>query len=102
MKKILLVDNIRSILEREKGLLDRDIFQIFTATSGEEALDVHKKEKADIIIMCLHMTGMGGDEVCKAIRRDPELKHVSDYPVDVAERREGDPALQALAEPTII
>ena len=77
MKKILLVDNIRSILEREKGLLDRDIFQIFTATSGQEALDVHKKEKADIIIMCLHMAGMGGDEVCKAIRQDPELKHVS-------------------------
>jgi CheY-like chemotaxis protein len=77
MKKILLVDNIRSILEREKGLLDRDIFQIFTATSGQEALDVHKKEKADIIVMCLQMAGMGGDEVCKAIRQDPELKNVS-------------------------
>jgi CheY-like chemotaxis protein len=77
MKKILLVDNIRPILEREKGLLDRDIFQIFTATSGQEALEVHKKEKADIIVMSLHMSGMGGDEVCRAIRQDPELKHVS-------------------------
>lgn len=77
MKKILLVDNVSSILERERGLLDRAIFQIFTATSGQEALDVHKKEKADIIVMCLHMTGMDGDEVCRIIRRDEELKHVS-------------------------
>ena len=77
MKKILLVDNVSSILERERGLLGRDIFRIFTATSGQEALDVHKKEKADIIIMCLHMTGMAGDEVCRIIRQDEELKHVS-------------------------
>ena len=75
-KKILLVDNVRSILEHEKGLLERDIFQIFTATSGQEALDVHKKEKADIIVMGLQMSGMGGDEVCRVIRQDPASRHV--------------------------
>ena len=77
MKKILLVDNVRSILEREKGLLNRDIFQIFTAVTGEEALAIHKREKADVIIMDLHMPKMPGDEVCRAMRSDPEMKKVS-------------------------
>ncbi len=76
-KKVLLVESVRSILERQIGLLERDIFQVLTATSGREALEVHKNEKADIIIMDLHMPGMGGDEVCKTIRKDPELKNVS-------------------------
>jgi CheY-like chemotaxis protein len=77
MKKVLVVDNVRSILEREKGLLNRDSFLVFSATSGEEALEVHKKEKVDIIIMDLDMPNMPGDEVCRAIRADDELKKVS-------------------------
>jgi len=77
MKKILLVDNVRSILERQKCLLNRRDFHIFTAITGEEALDLHRKEKMDIIIMDLHMPGMSGEAVCHAIRDDFELKKVS-------------------------
>lgn len=77
MKKILLVDNLKSVLEREKGLLDRDVFNIFTAASGAEALGIHKKEKVDIIVMDLNMPDMAGDEVTRLIRRDPDLKKVS-------------------------
>ena len=77
MKKVLVVDNVKSILEREKSLLNRDSFLVFSATSGEEAIQIHKKEKVDIIILDLEMPGMPGDEVCKAIRTDDELKKVS-------------------------
>jgi CheY-like chemotaxis protein len=77
MKKVLVVDNVKSILEREKSLLNRESFLVFSATSGEEAIQVHKKEKVDIIIMDLDMPDMPGDEVCRAIRSDDELKKVS-------------------------
>jgi len=77
MKKVLVVDNVKSILEREKSLLNRDSFLVFSATSGEEAVQVHKKEKVDIIIMDLDMPGMPGDEVCRVIRADEGLKKVS-------------------------
>lgn len=76
-KKILLVDNVETILNREKGLLDRDIFQVFVATNAEEALEMHKKEHADVIITDLHMPGMPGDELCRMIRDNSELKNVS-------------------------
>lgn len=77
MKKILVVDNVKSILERERSMLDRRDFQILTASSGEEALEIHKREKVDAIIMDLRMPGLSGDEVCRRIRRDDELKRVS-------------------------
>jgi CheY-like chemotaxis protein len=76
-KKILLVDNVRSILDREKSMLNRENFQVFTATSGEEALEVHRHEKLDVIVVDLHMPGLPGDEMCRTIRSDPELKKVS-------------------------
>lgn len=76
-KKILLVDNVRSVLEREKSMLDRKDFQIFTATSGEEALSLHATEKMDAIIIDLRMPGIPGDEVCRRIRQDKDLKRVS-------------------------
>lgn len=77
MKKILLVDNVKAILERGKSMLNRKDFQVYTATSGEEALELHAKEKMDAIIIDLKMPGMSGDEVCRKIRSAPELKKVS-------------------------
>lgn len=77
LKKVLLVDDVKSIVEREKTLLDRDIFQVFVATSGPEAIDIHKREKVDIIVMDLNMPQMSGDVACKIIREDQDLKKVS-------------------------
>jgi len=77
MKKILLVDNVKAILEREKSMIDRKDFKVFTATNGEEALALHTKEKMDAIVIDLRMPGMSGEEVCRKIRRNPVLKNVS-------------------------
>lgn len=77
MKKVLLVDDVKLFLELEKTLLNRSNLQIFTASSGQEALEIHKREKADLILCDLYMPGMNGDEVCKIIRSDDDLKKVS-------------------------
>ena len=76
-KKILIVDDLRPIVEAEKNILSRSGFSIFTATSGEEALKIHRAEKVDLIISDLNMPGMGGDELCSIIKRDDSLKNVS-------------------------
>ncbi|MBI3752470.1 MAG: response regulator [Deltaproteobacteria bacterium] len=78
MKKVLLVDDVKLFLELEKTLLaNRSNLQLFTATSGQEAIDIHKKEKVDLILCDLYMPGMNGNEVCKIIRSDDNLKKVS-------------------------
>ena len=77
MKKILLVSNSQSFLERNTCLLDRAGFKIYTTTSAIDALDIHRAQKKDLIIAILDMPGMGGDKMCSLIRHDEELCKVS-------------------------
>ncbi len=88
LKKILLVDDARLFLEMEKTFLNRKNYRIFTATSGEEAIRIHRKEKVDLILLDFYMPGMRGDEVCRKIRCDDELKNVSIIMVTSSSRRE--------------
>lgn len=77
MKKILIVDDLRPFVEREKSILNRQDFELFTALSGDEALGLHKAHKMDLIITDLDMPRMSGDQLCSLIKKDPTLKKVS-------------------------
>jgi DNA-binding response OmpR family regulator len=77
MKKILLVDSVIAFYDRNRSLLNRSEFQIITAITGKDALQVHRQEHVDLIIAELNMPDMQGDELCTLIRTDKELKDVS-------------------------
>ena len=77
MKKILLVDSVVAFYDRNKSLLNRSGFQILTAITGKDALQLHRQEQADLIIAELNMSDMPGDELCMLLRMEKELKHVS-------------------------
>jgi CheY-like chemotaxis protein len=77
MKKILLVNSLIVFNEKNKGLLNRSDFQVFTAVTGMEALQIHRKERVDLIIADLNMPGMGGDKLCSLVRTEKELRNVS-------------------------
>lgn len=77
MKKLLIVDDLRTFIDRERSILNRSDLSIFTATSTEEALNLHKTEKMDMIIIDLDMPVMSGDKLCTMIRKNEELKNVS-------------------------
>ena len=76
MKKVLLVDDLGHLIEKERTILNRADIKIFTVASAEEALVIHRKEKVDLIIASLDLPDMGGDKLCTAIRNDDELKYV--------------------------
>lgn len=77
MRKIIIASGLRPFVEKEKSILKRADFRIFTASSGEEALNIHKAEKADLIIADLDMPVISGDKLCSLIREDEEVKKVS-------------------------
>ena len=77
MKKVLIVDSLKSLIDKEKSLLNRSDIRISTATSSEEALAIHRSGKMDLIITDLDMPGISGDKLCSIIRKDEDLKHVS-------------------------
>jgi CheY-like chemotaxis protein len=77
MKKILIVDDLEPFITQEKTILSRVDFRIFTAKTGEEALNIHRGHGMDLILVDLNMPGMAGDEMTRAIRQDPALRTVS-------------------------
>ncbi|MBI5847844.1 MAG: response regulator [Nitrospirae bacterium] len=75
--KILIVDNLEEMHERGKTVLNRVSFQIFTASTGHEALSLHKAHQVDLMVISLDLPDMGGDKLCSLIRKDPDLRQVS-------------------------
>lgn len=75
-KKILIVDDLLFTRELIKSFFIGSRCIILMAESGEEALDITRKEKPDLIIMDLYMPIMNGDECCSLIKSDPELKTI--------------------------
>lgn len=74
--KILLVDDVKLSLEMGKMALANSGATIFTASNGREALEIVRKEHPGIVLSDVHMPEMNGDELCKAIKEDPSLKHI--------------------------
>jgi DNA-binding response OmpR family regulator len=77
MKKILLVNTSRYFLDEGKNLLDRKDFQVFLAPSALEALQIHRRERVNLIVAELNMPDMGCDALCSRIREDTEARSVS-------------------------
>lgn len=74
--KVLLVDDVELFLEMEKTFFHRDQFKILTASNGDEALRLARKEKPCLVFLDLYLSGLNGDEVCRQLKADPETAHI--------------------------
>ena len=68
MDKVLFVDDEGMLLEIYKGFLQDKNYEVFTATSGKEALKILEKKQINVMFFDLKMPGMTGLELCKKIR----------------------------------
>ncbi|MBE0576036.1 MAG: response regulator [Desulfuromonadales bacterium] len=73
-KKILLADDAKLFLEIEKTFLQRTSVEILTASDGRQALQLARQHHPNVAFLDLNMPEMDGDECCRAIKQDPELK----------------------------
>jgi uncharacterized protein (TIGR02266 family) len=71
-RKILIVDDTAMFRELNSIFLAR-FGAVITASSGEAALELIRKQRPSIVVTDLDMPGMGGDALCREVRRDPEL-----------------------------
>lgn len=74
-RKILVVDDAPMFREIETVFLGR-YGNVITASDGGEALDLARRERPDIIVTDLTMREMHGDELCRQIRLDPDLRRL--------------------------
>ena len=77
MKKILIVDDQLEVRELVDVTLRSGDFQVFHAENGEEAIQVARAEKPELIIMDVMMPGaVDGLEATRILKNDPETKHI--------------------------
>lgn len=69
MKKILVVDNDKLILEFIRDLLEENGHEAVLAEDGLDALDILKTYIPDIILSDLIMPNIDGRKLCRAVRK---------------------------------
>lgn len=77
MKKVIIAEDLKASLERDRSFFNRSGIITIAAASNDEILDLHRTEKADLIITNLDMPGISGENLCSLIRTDDTLRGVS-------------------------
>ena len=73
-EKILIVDDDPNNITILKELLVKK-YDLKTATTGEQALEITQNFQPDIILLDIMMPGMDGYETCRQLRERCKLKH---------------------------
>lgn len=71
---VLLVDDEEHILELLKFNFGREGFDVLAVTTGEECLNICKRELPDIIILDLMLPGIDGLEVCRILKQNQRTR----------------------------
>lgn len=69
VKKVLVVDDEPKIIQVVSAYLEKEGYQVFAASSGDEALELNGRKAPDLIILDLRLPDLSGEEVCRRIRQ---------------------------------
>ena len=75
-EKILVVDDEKDILELIEFNLSSNGYKVTTTTSGEEALELIKKNEFDLVVLDIMLPGIDGLDICKIIKADKQKSHI--------------------------
>jgi two-component system phosphate regulon response regulator PhoB len=73
---ILVVDDEAPILALLRYNLDKAGFRVVEATDGQEALNLIREQKPDLMVLDWMLPSLSGIEVCRQVRRDPEFRNL--------------------------
>lgn len=71
-KHIFVVEDEPDILELIRFHLSREGFTVSSAIRGDDAVKGIPLKKPDLVLLDLMLPGLGGLDVCRAIKRDPQ------------------------------
>ncbi len=70
MRKLLIADDEEGVRSLVRMTLNVDSYEILEAKDGNEALEVARRERPDIVLLDVMMPGQSGVEVCRALKAD--------------------------------
>ena len=76
MKRILIIEDDRDIVELVRYNLANEGFQVSSAHDGSTGLTTLKKTPPDLLLLDLMLPKLSGLEICREIRRDDSLNRL--------------------------
>jgi DNA-binding response OmpR family regulator len=76
MKKILVVDDEKEVLESLKSILTRNSYEAITTLSSEDALKIAKLQHPDLVLLDINMPEMDGRDVLARLKKDDSTKNI--------------------------
>ncbi|WP_189422841.1 PleD family two-component system response regulator [Devosia pacifica] len=74
--RVLIVDDIPTNVRLLQARLTAEYFEVVTAGSGAEALEICARGDVDIVLLDVMMPEMDGFEVCRRLKADPATQHL--------------------------
>lgn len=75
--RILVVDDLEANRRLLEAKLTAEYYDVLSATRGEEAVQLAKREKPDLILLDVMMPGgVDGYEACRRLKAQPETRHI--------------------------
>ena len=72
--RVLVVDDVAANVDLLNVLLTREGYTVFTASDGEEALDIVASRHPDLVLMDVMMPKLSGYEVCERLKQNPSTR----------------------------
>jgi putative two-component system response regulator len=70
--RVLIVDDYETNISALRQLLQRQGYEVLTATNGRDALDLVHREHPDLVLLDVVMPGMTGLDVCASLKNVAE------------------------------
>jgi two-component system sensor histidine kinase/response regulator len=87
--KILVVDDQPINVQLLKRKLEREGIQVATAYTGQEALEIVKREQPDLILLDVMMPDMDGIEVCQRLQENEDTRSIPVIFITARSSKEG-------------
>ena len=71
-RRVLVADDDPSLIRLISTTLGTDDFDLLQAGDGQEALEVARRQRPDLILLDINMPRLDGFQVCQALKQDPE------------------------------
>jgi two-component system phosphate regulon response regulator PhoB len=72
VKKLLVVDDEKDLLEVARYRFEKEGYSVLTAESGERALELVRREAPSAVVLDVMMPGLDGLDVLRRLRSSPE------------------------------
>src|SRR5260370_7278742 len=76
MRKIALFEDDADLYALLKYNLEKEGLAVVGLQTGRGAVDLCRRERPDLILLDIMLPDSDGLEICKGIRRNPELAHI--------------------------